>query len=170
LWGELKDAIAKVEWGTLPDWLAAVGTITAVAVALWLASAERRHREITDARTAARGLKVDHSSLRATDGTGRHLLIYNVSFSNASAQIFRAIRVEYSDPRLVAASVRRLGPGATTSSEVGRTLDTDEDTVRDLTWTVRFRDERGRRWVVDREGTLRRLLPRRPWRWRRRLD
>jgi hypothetical protein len=170
VWGELKDAIAKVEWGTFPEWLAAVGTITAVVVALWLASAERRHREITDARSAARGLKVDNSSLGATDETGRHLRIYNVGFSNASAQIFRAIRVEYSDPRLITASVRRLGQGAVTSREIGRTLDTDEDTVRDWTWTVSFRDERGRRWVIDREGLLWRQLPRRPWRWRRRLD
>jgi hypothetical protein len=167
LWGELKDAIAKVEWGTFPDWLAAVGIITAVAVALWLASAERRYREITDARAAAAW---DNSSLAATDGTGRQVRIYNVEFSNASAQIFRDIRVEYSDPRLITASVRRLAPGAMNSSEVGRTLDTDENSVRDWTWTVSFRDERGHRWVVDREGVVRRRLPRRLWRWRKRLD
>jgi hypothetical protein len=161
----------SIDWGTAPSWVAAGATFFATGVALWLASAERRHRELTEARTAARGLTVEPDVEKGTDEAGRPLRIYKVAIHNTSDQTFRDIRVEYSDPRLVTASVDRLPPGAISSDEVGRTLDTDEERAPEWTsFTTSFHDERGHRWVRDREDVLRRELPRRPWRWRARLE
>lgn len=159
-----------IAWGTVPDWFAAVGTVGAFAIGLWLlrgeiSAGEQRDREV-EARAEDR--RREQASLVALWASGDLVLEPQRAPNNrtyTSMTVHNASSLPITD---VFAVVNR--PGIQTSPQDGHrsVLGPGEIIVSSLAsdcqppyavpmeaLEVRFVDAAGRRWVRDGRGRLR---------------
>ena len=145
--------LAQAEWGTVPDWLAAVGTLAAFAVALRLLAKEltaRREQEEDNRREQARRVSIWAQTAREPPDPSRwqyRLVLRNASEEPVFAVTFimehadeagRQVRGEFWDV---------LPPGQ--HPELYQTVDYPPGPI-----TLTFTDAQGRVWTRFPDGRL----------------
>lgn len=147
----------SVDFGTVPDWIAAIGTNAAFGIAAIVLLRERKQR----ARDQASAIECD---LQEVDGST------TITVRNQSKRAIRNVKASVQDPiRSMVRSeiifespvVALLRPGRTLQVEAP-TADIDEAVP---TYGVFFEDSSGLRWLTHVEtGEVFRLLP--PWHYK----
>ncbi|QCU77255.1 hypothetical protein E7744_02750 [Citricoccus sp. SGAir0253] len=178
-WESLATAVGAWDWGTVPEWFAAVGTVGAVGAALIAnrinarerADAARERREAAEDRNRFRRIQEEEAAER------RQELARQVSFTFTAV----ALRDEFGEPtNEVGLDLKIVNHGPSPISHVqiffgevtyyARPLD-DLRTIPpngEVTWGTRnqdhfrdrprlklyFRDARGTHWITDLAGYL----------------
>lgn len=168
-----------ISWGTAPEWLAAIGTISAVGVALLQTHREgvrHRQQESVDAERIARleareeervakmetrerrdrlrgvELRVSPPQLRwvsAGGGLGKEVTVRPVVMRNGSAAAISDVWFYGISDDEPLRRIRTLGPGREEAFAV--TADVIQD---DGYAEMHFYDEEWNQWVVDTDGSL----------------
>lgn len=144
--------------GTVPEWIGAIGTVGAVAVALWFAMRDRRERAHDRGFENAKALKLEVQAWN--DGGYNSTTEFSAMADNQGDHSFVDVVIWVADPRLPSVTMRRVGPGRRQFAKLA-TLPTADKV--DMSFEARYSDHKGRRWFRDRNGELFRLR-----RWARR--
>lgn len=155
--------IAQLNWGSVPDWLAAIGTIGAVIVALFFAGRDGRERSNRERRRQAEGL----TTWRRFDRLGNITSV--VMINNSTGTLFD-IAVSVGVARGAGEAFRTgnennvfltgLPPG---EYEINPPPQDDESMHKTLGVSVTFRDSRGVYWRRDATGELYETTPQEPY-------
>jgi hypothetical protein len=147
--------VGWVQWGDAPSWFAAVGTIAAVGVALWLAGRERRRQSAEDRRHQAERIT---AWVAADDPEGKEPNVL-VAVANNSHQVAYRLVISLGDPATGGSRpqgplqwrrfVSQLPPGETRVTVDWRTGPTARPNVG-----IAFQDAAGRHWVRGMNGKL----------------
>jgi len=144
--------VSWVQWGNVPTWLAAVGTIGAVVVAIWLALGDSRRRARAEQRRQA---EVITAWVAQTIGQGILVKVANASNQAAyrlivsSSDATRQGDRPPGDPETWRAFVSELPPGETdvyVAWEGGMSARPGVE--------IAFQDSAGRIWKRDYRGLL----------------
>jgi hypothetical protein len=164
--------LAQVEWGTVPDWLAAVGTLLAFAVALRLLFKElAARREVEEDRRREQARLVSAWTLRDQfqTGFGTYELGFAVKVRNASQEPVYDLKftlVPYEGPFATdPEAARRADETVETGTEGGdlgrlppgetiRFRIKQRPHLESLVLGLSFTDSQGRRWKRLPNGTL----------------
>lgn len=154
--------VGVLQWGNVPEWLAAIGTVGALAVALFLLKQEiddRRRAKSKAQQWPASGI-VAWAEPR-TDAGGWQTVALNRSDEPVYDVVvrFTPLREGGSDP--IESVSGTLAPGPP------KPLDTYGDTPQDLFGIppveIEFTDGRGRHWLRTANGALNQLDSRQPF-------
>ena len=144
-----------VAWGTVPDWLAAVGTVGALGVALVLLAKElRARREASEDRVREHARYVAAWLDEPPSSSPALLLLHNGGQEPAYECIVKWTQGGYDEPQQLAAFAV-LPPGETLGAPV--TTPAFMSLLPPL--TIFFTDARGIRWQRDPGGQLARIAP-----------
>jgi hypothetical protein len=171
----------------LPTWLAAVGTVGTLAVAVWVLKREqddRRERDRQERRQQARRVAVSEptslgGSSATMQDTGGHVMAlkYAVTISNHSDETLNSCRLRWigalTDPPKDASGwifdraeyVGRVLPRDEVSRQQPVPVRMDADGVfpHKIHSELLFTDSGGARWLRDREHALHEVIGDDPW-------
>ncbi|GBE22664.1 MAG TPA: hypothetical protein ENH00_13925 [Actinobacteria bacterium] len=154
--------IASIEWGNVPDWFAAIGTVGTLLVALLLLGNEMRDRrraaEIADQKPAD-GVFVWVTP--RTDAGGWQTFVHNRSDEPVYDAVVYFTPLTEAPMPTVEAVWGTIPPGETTPGD--RYGDRPTDIFGIPAVEIEFTDGRGRHWHRDSEGQLQQVDQRTPF-------
>jgi hypothetical protein len=140
-----------VNWGSVPDWVAGVGTVIAIAVALWLALRETRLRRIADkddekrrARLVIVGEPSADTSQSTPGATSLYATVYNYGHHPIHEVIIGLQRGGSPLPPAQYIQMDFIGPGE--KREVEFEVPQDQGSLSSNRPELWFLDSFGRRW------------------------
>lgn len=151
--------LGLIDWGSVPEWLAAIGTVGAVIVALVIAFRDSRQRA-----RAERSAQADNiTAWQSVVGRGTFNERAHINLSNSSSLPIYDIALSYGAPYGEGARFQtgaskqifllRLPPGKCQVRELPKVPKLDKPQY-ELGISISFRDSYGRFWRRDASGVL----------------
>ncbi len=155
--------VAKINWGDLPTWVAAVGTVGAVIVALVLSGREGR-RQIRAQRRHQAELVTGWLSGNSRSSSETQQMLRRVDLQNASSQLVYHVIISLVITRGAGTIQREYGteyrtflgelPPGKRSTEIEHG---DGGMMMRFGIELAFRDAAGRSWLRDADGLLKEI-------------
>jgi len=153
-----------VQWGDAPTWLAAIGTIGAVVVALWVSLGESRRRARADERRQAELITAWVSSRGGLISGGIDKPGIFVRVANASNQAAYRLIVSSCDATRQGDRPQGRSPGDWRTfiselppGEIGVFVEWEPQMSSRPAVEIAFQDSAGRTWKRDYQGALEQL-------------